>query len=105
MVSRDYKKIRILNFLSDNHEYFLKYTICNLPSSTGTNYRDGAQILKDLMDDGLVELKREPKSKSYKITQKGREFMEDFKRVRHLDTIVRIDICNALREPTKTDWL
>ena len=63
---RDYKKIRILNYLFDKRpEYYNKYTLCNLPSLTGTNYRDWSVILKDLVDDKLIELKKEPKSKAF----------------------------------------
>ena len=85
-------KIRILNYLFANRpEYFNKYTLCNLPSSTGTSYKDGSIILKDLIDDNLIELKKEPKSKAFRITQKGIEFMEDLTKVRRIDTIVRIE--------------
>ena len=85
-------------------ESYNKYTLCIWPSLTGTKYKDGNKILKDLMSDDLVELKKEPRSKSFRITQKGIEFMEDFRKIRHVDTIVSIEICIALREQTKVDW-
>lgn len=104
----DYKKIRILIYLFNNQTNpTVKYTIMMLPSKSGWNVggKTCGQLLGDLISDGLVSVHKVKQGRKkileiYKITDKGKDFVQAIRQFERLD-IKSFEIFKAFEEPTE----